>query len=85
MAVPVAQVNKFSWEDLAYYGEITHPVHMTLAEQDDVVDNPEAQRVFDAFTTPKDKKELKSFDAFHCLLSDDGHLEEVVGNQIKWL
>ena len=79
------QLNTPIPEDRAHYAEISHPVHITTANDDNACDNVEAMKVFSTIATPDDKKVIKEYVSEHIILSDGWLIDEVLGNQIAFL
>jgi alpha-beta hydrolase superfamily lysophospholipase len=65
--------------------EITHPVHITIADGDNVLDNAEIKKFYETVKTPADLKAIEHYDSDHFILSDGWLYEEVAARQIKWL
>jgi len=65
--------------------EITHPVHITIADGDNVLDNAEIKKFYETVKTPADLKAIEYYDSDHFILSDGWLYEEVAARQIKWL
>jgi len=65
--------------------KIVHPVHITMAEGDNVLDNNEIKKFFEAVKTPSHLKALEGYDSDHFILSDGWLYEEVAEKQLKWL
>ena len=64
---------------------ITHPIHITLADGDNVLDNSEIKKYFQVAKTPEHLKALEVYDSDHFILSDGWLYEEVAARQLKWL
>ena len=71
--------------DKAFMSEITHPVHITIADGDNVLDNGEIKKFYETVKTPADLKAIEHYDSDHFILSDGWLYEEVAARQIKWL
>jgi len=65
--------------------EISHPVYVTIAEGDNVLDNSEIRKFFEIVKTPAHLKAMDGYDSDHFILSDGWLYEEVAAKQIKWL
>jgi esterase/lipase len=78
-------VHKIGDEDKAYIKEITHPVHITVADGDNVLDIGEIKKFFETVKTPEDLKDIEHYDSDHFILSDGWLYEEVADRQCKWL
>lgn len=78
-------VHKIGDEDKAYINEIAHPVHITVADGDNVLDNREIKKFFETVKTPEDLKAIEHYDSDHFILSDGWLYEEVADRQCKWL
>lgn len=65
--------------------DIEHPIHLSKADGDNILDNSEIDRFFSVIKTPADKKVLLSYDSDHYILSDGWLYEEVIGKQVEWL
>ena len=85
LAMTIFNLTALLPEDLAYYSEITHPIHINIASQDDTVDNEEAKRVYAAVSTPSEKKQIVSYDSHHRILGDGWVIKELVESQLNWL
>lgn len=78
-------MKQVSEKDFAYMAEISHPVHVTLAEGDNVLDNSEIRKFYETIKTPAELKGIEGYDSDHFILSDGWLYEEVIANQLKWL
>jgi len=78
-------VKNVSEEDFEFMTNIVHPVHVTLADGDNVLDNAEIKKFFEVVKTPSHLKALESYDSDHFILSDGWLYEEVAEKQLKWL
>lgn len=78
-------VKQVSEVDFAYMKDITHPVHITLAEGDNVLEISEIKKYFETIKTPADLKAMEPYDSDHFILSDGWLYEEVASKQLKWL
>ena len=72
-------------EDFAYMPNIVHPVHVTLAEGDNVLDISEIKKFYETIKTPAHLKGFEGYDSDHFILSDGWLYEEVAAKQLKWL
>lgn len=84
-AVSIDILKQVSDEDREYYAQITHPVHVTRADQDFIVNNAEVNRYFETIKTPTELKELHGWDSDHYILSDGWLYEKVCQNQLAFL
>lgn len=84
-AVTLEIIKEVSDVDREYFKEITHPVYITLADGDNILDNSEIKRFYDTIATPAHLKEIKGYDSDHYILSDGWLYEEVIADQIAWL
>jgi hypothetical protein len=64
---------------------IKHPVHVTVANDDQVLCCDEIRKFFDTVQTSDELKEKLEYDSDHYILSDGWLYEECISNQIKWL
>jgi hypothetical protein len=64
---------------------IVHPIHVTMAGGDNVLDNSEIKKFFEIVKTPSHLKALETYDSDHFILSDGWLFEEVAARQLKWL
>ena len=51
-------VKDLSPEDHAYFKEVTHPVHITVADCDAILRNDEIIRFYETIATPEGQKEI---------------------------
>lgn len=72
-------------EDREYFSEITHPVHITKSDGDNILNNAETERYFETIKTPAELKELHGWDSDHYILNDGWLYEKVVENQAAFL
>lgn len=78
-------VKNVSDEDFEYMNHISHPIHITMAEGDNVLDNSEIKKYYEVIKTPAHLKALEVYDSDHFILSDGWLYEEVAARQLKWL
>jgi len=65
--------------------KILHPVHITVSDGDNVLDNSEIKKFYDVVKTSSHLKAIESYDSDHFILSDGWLYEEVADKQLKWL
>ena len=65
--------------------KILHPVHITVSDGDNVLDNAEIKKFYDVVKTSSHLKAIESYDSDHFILSDGWLYEEVADKQLKWL
>lgn len=78
-------VSRLSDADYAFMADVNHPVHVTMAEGDNVLDNSEIKKFIETVKTPAHLKALEGYDSDHFILSDGWLYEEVASRQLKWL
>ncbi|TNV72559.1 hypothetical protein FGO68_gene10162 [Halteria grandinella] len=84
-ATTIDIVKQVSDEDREYFKEITHPVHVTRADGDNILNNSEINRYFETIKTPAELKEIHGWDSDHYILSDGWLYEKVLANQAAFL
>ena len=72
-------------EDLEYMKDIKHPVHVTVADGDNILRNEDIKKFYETIATPADRKEIQHFDSDHYILSDGWLYEDVIEKQLAWL
>jgi hypothetical protein len=60
-------------------------VHVSICNDDQVLDVEEMRKFFATIQTPDHLKEKIEYDSDHYILSDGWLYEECVENQLKWL
>ena len=63
-------VRDIAEEDWTYMGEIVHPVHVTLASEDTVLDNSKIRKFFENIKTDPSLKKMDEYVSDHYILSD---------------
>ena len=84
-AVTLNVIKDIADEDKEYFKHIKHPVHVTLANGDNILRNDETFKFLEAIQTPEDHKELQRYDSDHYILSDGWIYEDVIAKQNAWL
>ena len=84
-AITISIIKEVSDEDREYMKLIQHPIHLSKADGDNILDNSEIDRFFSVIKTPEDKKVMLSYDSDHYILSDGWLYEEVISKQVEWL
>jgi hypothetical protein len=72
-------------EDHEYIKDVKHPVHVTIADGDNILRNEDIKKYFETISTPADQKEIQHFDSDHYILSDGWLYEDVIAKQLTWL
>jgi esterase/lipase len=78
-------IKQVSDEDRSYMSEVNHPVHVIMADGDNILNNAEIKRFYEVVKTPEPLKELAVYDSDHYIMSDGWIYEGVLQRAIAWL
>lgn len=84
-ATTIDIVKEVSDEDRAHFHDITHPVHVSRADGDNILNNDEINRYFATIKTPEELKEIHGYDSDHYILSDGWLKDEVIASQLAFV